>query len=138
MTEEEFLEEVLLIYKDNFVAIALHISYLSTISSNNHKKSCSSENINISKIVRELENKKNLEEYKIYFMRIMDSFNDDIDKFDKLSKFDISGINDIFLNLRHLLEENNIRDDVKNIKNFEKDCLSINVETNRILEELGK
>lgn len=134
---EDLFDEALLTYDDNITALSLHISYLSAKSLNKKDKSTSKTKQHFSSIENELLQRKNLESYRIYFVRVLDSFNDEIELFIKLSKMDLSGYSDIIYNILDIITHNSdVIEKMDILKNFQLEITDINFYSEKILDKL--
>jgi len=115
---DELYEEILEIYDFDLNAIYTHMSYLI----DRHKKtSIQFKRLfnQISKLNDELSEQKNLEKYRLVFNDILESFNEDIEKYRKISKLDIKGISSIFHMILLIVNEKQCLDELSESKKTE-------------------
>lgn len=104
---EELFDEVLYIYDNDLDAIAIHMSYILD-KMRKADLSFKKNKIPLSLIKVQLFEEKDLEKYRTVFIRILDTFKDEIEEFKKVSKLDISGISSIFYVINDITKDKNV------------------------------
>jgi len=126
ISDLDLFEECQEIYDFNIEALIIHVYVLSLKSNKNSIKS---------KIARDLKENTCLYKYRTFFLKVMDSFKSDIERYKKISKFDIRGVHSSLL----FMNEN--IDTIKELNNLErlrleKELVKIMFYTEKILNEV--
>lgn len=96
----DLYEEVLAIYDNDTLAISFHIAFL--LKKIKRKKE------SLTSINEDINEQKSLEKYRNQFIKICDTFKDEIEEFRQASKFQIKGTPAIYEGFLHITTDENL------------------------------
>jgi hypothetical protein len=122
----ELYDECSIIYDYELDALALHIYDL-------HLKF--NKNIAKVKILQDLENKRSLEKYRLFFIKVMDCFKDEIEDYKEIIKFEIRGCHSSLLYCYDNIERVKKLERIKKVR-MEKELVKVIYYAERLLDEV--
>jgi hypothetical protein len=137
---EELYDECLLIYDYDVLALFTHVAYLLERGRKTKDSFKKQKYLNLTKIREDFEEVRNLEKYRIPFIKIMDSLNSEIELFKKLSKFDLKGYSGTLNMLLIFSKEKEVKEKLtdKKKKELEQELVDIIYYAQQIIENLDK
>jgi predicted nucleotidyltransferase len=123
---DDLFDECLEVYEYDIESLSLHVYTL-------HQKF--NKNVAKAKIQQDLETKKNIEKYRLFFIKVLDSFKTEIEEFRNITKFDIRGCHTSLLYCYENIETIDKLDRLKKVK-LEKELVKVLYYTERLLNEV--
>lgn len=129
ISNNDLLAECQEIYDFNLKALSTHV-YTLMCAANRRK-------INYSKIIRDLDNQKNIDTYRLFLFKVMDSFKTEIEEYKDITKFQIRGTH---ASLLYCFENKKVIDklDIIQKSRLEKELVEVIYYAENLLKEVQK